>query len=195
MNVWQHSLLSQRKFGGLAEDYEAIHSFIDSSKLFNYHSKHRLLIHNLYGVELCMQLFGDLITNSDGKKVMVRDIAREHCREDLSGKVPTLYEWLKDNPDLEDWVTHCPQLADEELNQFLWKPFLRSGLRASLAITFSDFGVYLVETFYGWEKAKKFATALDTQLKVKDFLNQFRFTERWQYTPQPEELKWLKANE
>ncbi len=68
MNIWQHALLSERKFGGKPEDYTHIHRFIDSSKYFYYHVKHRMLLHNLYGVELCTELFGEFVVNSKGKR-------------------------------------------------------------------------------------------------------------------------------
>ncbi|MEL6972750.1 MAG: hypothetical protein AAFZ63_17895 [Bacteroidota bacterium] len=61
MNYYDHSLLSVRKFGGAPEDYLSIHKFLDSSKLFYHHAKHRLLLHHLFGVELTIQKFGDLI--------------------------------------------------------------------------------------------------------------------------------------
>ena len=101
MNIWEHCLISQRKFGGSPEDYEKVHSFIDSSKYFFYHVKHRLLLHNLFGVELAVELMGNFIQNSAGKQVLVRDIAVEHCREDLDGKIPTLSDWLKGNEHLD----------------------------------------------------------------------------------------------
>ena len=140
MNYWKHSLLSEKKFGGLANDYVEIHKFLDSSKLFVFHLKHRLLLHNTYGIELCIELFGDFITNSDGKIVLVRDIAAEHCREDLCGAVPTLNDWFKnyDNQILENII--IPKLSDEKLAAFIMKPFLRSGLKASLILTCSNFG-------------------------------------------------------
>ena len=52
MNIWDHSRLSVRKFGGKEKDYFQIHKFLDSSKLFYNHVKHRILLHNLYGVEI-----------------------------------------------------------------------------------------------------------------------------------------------
>ncbi|MDJ1498222.1 hypothetical protein QNI19_35090 [Cytophagaceae bacterium DM2B3-1] len=194
MNIWDHCLLSQRKFGGQPGDYEKIHSFMDSSKYFFYHNKHRLLIHNLFGVELATELLGNFIENSDHKKVLVRDVAIEHCREDLDGKIPTLYDWLKDNTELESLIGEVPDLGNDTWNRFLWRPFLRSELKASLIITCSDFGVFLMEHFHGLEAAKQLARSLDPECKVKSFLEKFRFTQRWQYTPQQEELEWLRKN-
>ncbi len=195
MNIWQHALLSERKFGGKATDYTHIHRFIDSSKYFYYHVKHRMLLHNLYGVELCTQLFGEFVVNADGKTILVRDIAVEHCREDLNGKVPTLYEWLRDNQDLADWVGSVPELEQEEWNHFVWKPFLRTGLRAAFVVTCSDLGVQLMEQFYGLEAARALTKALHPKQKIGTYLPHFKFAEKWQYTPQPEELQWLKNYE
>lgn len=195
MNIWQHCLLSQRKFGGIPEDYASIHSFIDSSKLYFYHIKHRSLLHNLYGVELCIDLFGNFVKNTDNQSILVRDIAAEHCREDLDGKIPTLYEWFVDNPEMSLDLESLPTLNNPAVNHFLRKPFLRSGLSASLRITFSDFGVHLLERFFGLEAAAELAQKIPQDWKIKSFLSQFRFTQTWQYTPQVEELKWLRKQE
>lgn len=195
MNVYQHSLLSQRKFGGQPQDYEAIHAFMDSSKLFYYHVRHRMLIHNLYGIELAAELFGDYLTNSDGKQCMVRDIAAAHCREDLDGQVPTLHDWLKNSPKLDELIGDIPPLGNEKLEAFVWRPFLRSGIKGSLIITWSDFGVYLAERFLGLEAARTLAQHLPDHAHVKMYLNHFQFTERWQYSPQRHELHWLQEKE
>ncbi|EAY30120.1 DUF6915 family protein [Microscilla marina] len=195
MNIWQHCLLSQRKFGGQPQDYEQIHSFIDSSKYFYHHVKHRLLLHNMFGVELATELIGNLITNSDQRQVLVRDIAVEHCREDLNGRTPTLYDWLNENPALEIWMPAVPEPASESLQAFIWRPFFRSNLKASLNITCSDFGVFLAEHLLGIAAARELAQLIAPAQRVQNFLAAFKFTQKWQYTPQREELKWLKQVE
>jgi len=81
MNIWNHSRISVRKFGGQELDYFQIHKFIDSSKL----------LHNLYGIEMTVRKFGDCVKNSDGAIILVRDIAAEHLKEDL-------------NPELEEFI-------------------------------------------------------------------------------------------
>ncbi len=192
MNIWQHGLLSQRKFGGQPQDYIRIHRFIDSSKLFFYHFKHRVLIHNLYGVELATDLFGDTLTNSDDKTILVRDIAAEHCREDLSNHTPTLQDWFKANDHLADYIQIIPDLGDDTLNAFIQKPYLRSGLKSTLVITCSDFGVYLMEQFLGLDAALQLAKALEGKQAVKPFLQQFKMTEPWQYTPNRKDLQYLR---
>ncbi len=194
MNVWQHCLLSQRKFGGQPEDFVAVHRFIDHSKLYLYHFKHRLLLHNLYGVELCMERFGDFITTCDGHTVLVRDVAAAHCSEDLSGRVPTLYEWLRDADEALAPHMHLPDFDDPSLEAFVLRPYLRSGLRSALLITLSDFGVGLVERFLGVAPAKKLADALGPGHNVRKYLSAVDFAHKWQYTPDLRELQWLKEN-
>lgn len=199
MDVWKHSRLSARKFGGDPADYASIHGFLDSSKLFCYHIKHRLLLHNLFGVELAMQLFGDFVRSAEGQTVLVRDVAAAHCREDLAGRVPTLYDWLRDSPQLEDFFGDAaadlpPLCGDAEIDEFARRAFRRTGLRAALVLGYSDFGISLVERFFGAERAEGFAAVVAAEWKIQDFLDRFDFTERWQYSPQKQELEWLKTN-
>ncbi len=194
MNIWQHCLISQRKFGGQAQDYEQVHAFMDSSKLFFYHFKHRALLHHLFGVELAIRLLGNFVVNIEGKTVLVRDIAVEHCREDLDGKIPTLFDWFKDSEHVLENI-QVPDIQDEILKEFVFLPYMRSGLRASLLITCSDFGVHLVKVFLGTEKAILWASLLKGNLQVKNLLPMLQLKERWQYSPQKEELKWLATQE
>jgi hypothetical protein len=195
MNYWKHSLLSEKKFGGKAIDYVEIHKFLDSSKLFVFHVKHRLLLHNTYGIELCVELFGDFLINSEGKTILVRDIAAEHCKEDLGGAVPTLNDWFKTyNPQvLEGIVTR--NIEDPKLEAFVMRPFLRSGLSVSLMITWSNFGLYLVEKFLGTQSALHFSEHLGDIKDIKVHLKHIKFNERWQYSPNRNEINALKLLE
>jgi ribosome recycling factor len=45
------------------------------------------------------------------------------------------------------------------------------------------------------EKAKILASLIPVEFKVKNLLEKFTFTERWQYSPQQEELNWLREYE
>lgn len=195
MDYWKHSLLSQRKFGGQPNDYVAIHEFLDSSKLFMFNLKHRLLLHNTFGIELCIELFGSLIVNSDNKTVLTRDIAAEHCKEDLSGVVPTLNDWFGVYDETLLHTIDTPLIADAALYQFVMRPLLRSGLRATLMITWSNFGVYLVEKFLGTEKAVLFANCLGEVKDVRTYLQAVKMNQRWQYSPDKNEIKWLNSQE
>jgi hypothetical protein len=89
-----HSRSSVREFGGRIEDYIEIHKFFDSTKGHMPIFKHRAILHNSFGMLLAEQVFGDYITNSDGKMVEVRQIAYRHIYEDC-GFIPTVEDWLK----------------------------------------------------------------------------------------------------
>lgn len=99
MTYYEHSLLSVYKFGNpeLFYHYFLIHKFLDSSKLLLPNLKHRLLLHNTYGVELSIKKFGDHLPNG----VLTRDVAFEHLREDHSNVTPTLVDWYK-STDLQE---------------------------------------------------------------------------------------------
>jgi len=95
MSPYKHSLDSVKKFGGIWEDYIEIHNFLDSSKLHLATWQHRAVLHSTFGVGICEQVFGPVITNSEGKIVEVRYIAIQHIIDDC-GKVPTIQDWLHD---------------------------------------------------------------------------------------------------
>ncbi|MCA0234683.1 MAG: hypothetical protein LCH91_29800 [Bacteroidetes bacterium] len=192
MDVWKHCLLSKRKFGGKPEDYFEVHNFIDSSKLFIFHTKHRILLHNLYGIELCVFIFGHYIINSEGKTILIRDIAAEHCKEDLSGYVPTLNDWFINFQLPYNFV--IPEINDTELRSFIYKPFLRSTCKSSFIITCSDFGVYLIEKIYGHDKALKLANEIPPEQTVNNLLKNYRFEHKWQLFPDRNELIWLQKH-
>lgn len=193
MNTFGHCLLSQKKFGGSPEDYQYVHAFIDSSKYFLFHAKHRVCLHNLFGVELATKFLGNELVNSEGKTILVEQIALEHCKEDMSGYIPSLNDYFADNLHLENLLpTEFPSLGNEIWDAFLQRPYEMSGLRVTLAITYSDFGAKLLEYFYGNEAAIIFKEKIKNHIKMKDFLNEFQFTHTWQYTVNQEDLMWLE---
>ena len=194
MNIWDHSRLSVRKFGGIEEDYIHIHKFIDSSKLFYYNFKHRLLLHNLYGVEIVTQKFGNIIANTDNVIILIRDIAIEHLKEDLNGYVPTLNEWLIENDKELSKAISLPIIDNDEVREFVMKPMLMSNLKSSLLITLSDFGLYLCNELLGCEKSLLLKEYIKKESTVKLYLNRFKITQKWQFRPDKKELNWLKEN-
>ena len=188
MNYWKHSLLSKKKFNGKAEDYLPIHKFLDISKLFYFDIRHRILLHHTFGIDICIQKFGETITNTEGQVVLIRDIAAEHCKEDLMGVVPTLNNWFKyaDEAVLEFLRPINP--ADNKLKEFVLKPYLMSGLKASLIITQSNFGIYLAKEILGIDYALELAKHLP-QVNINELLQFIKLKERWQYTPDLKQLK------
>lgn len=194
MNIWDHSRLSVRKFGGKEIDYYEIHKFIDSSKLFIYNPKHRLLLHNLWGIEITVEKFSDIVLNSDNREILVRDIAAEHCKEDLDGRVPSLNDWLKENNENLLNKVNQPLNLSIELEEFVLRPMLRSNLKSALMITTSNFGVYLVKELLGLELSKELYKNINQNFTIQDYLLEFKFTQKWQFTPQKKEIEWLKLN-
>lgn len=98
-----HANISAKQHGGIAADYMKIHEFIDHSKSAIADVRHRSMLHSAWGIYVVSQVFGDLMVNSDGKAVSVRDIAEEHVIQDL-GFIPTLDDWLEKMP-IEPWMS------------------------------------------------------------------------------------------
>lgn len=102
MKPYAHAKNSAKKWGGLPEDYQDIHDFFDSTKSALPDVRHRAILHSAFGIFLLERVFGTTITNSDGRKVNVRDLGEEHVLEDL-GFIPTLERWLRTLP-VEPWM-------------------------------------------------------------------------------------------
>jgi hypothetical protein len=97
-----HAKNSTKKYGGVIEDYQAVHDFIDSSKVAVPDVRHRSMLHSAWGIYLAERVFGIVIVNSEGRSVSVRDIAEDHVIEDL-GFIPTMQDYLQ-HMTLEPWM-------------------------------------------------------------------------------------------
>lgn len=97
-----HAKNSANRHGGVPEDYQDIHDFIDSSKIAVPDMRHRTMLHNAWGCYLVERVFGVTRINSEGRKYSTRDVAEEHVVEDL-GFIPTLEHYLK-NMTLQPWM-------------------------------------------------------------------------------------------
>ena len=64
---YHHAVSSARKFGGIPEDYIAIHTWFDESKMHWADFRHRALRHHTEGIFLAEKIFGVTLTNSEGK--------------------------------------------------------------------------------------------------------------------------------
>jgi hypothetical protein len=115
-NPYHHAVSSVRKFGGKVTDYLSLHEWFDQTKEHFADFRHRALRHHSLGIYECMRIFGDdehCITNSDGKKVPVRWIGEQHCREDC-GYVPSVQDWLQ-HLKPEKWMGRPPIKLEREL--------------------------------------------------------------------------------
>lgn len=109
---YHHAVSSARRFGGVPDDYQAIHDWFDvDSKACWADVRHRALRHHALGIKWAEDTFGTTITNSDGKAVPVRLIGEQHVAEDL-GFVPSIQDWLRELP-TERWMGRARNLSRE----------------------------------------------------------------------------------
>jgi hypothetical protein len=103
MHPLYHARSSARKYGGEATDYLPMHRWMDQTKAHIADSRHRMVLHNSFGIFLGEQLFGvSLKRESDGKEIAVRPVLEQHVIEDL-GTIPSLSECFNGMP-VEQWM-------------------------------------------------------------------------------------------
>lgn len=90
---WHHALSSVKQFGGIVEDYLHLHHWMDETKMCFADFRHRALRHHVEGVSLGTTIFGELLTNTDGSVVLVRDVLTQHLYEDC-GFSPSSSDWM-----------------------------------------------------------------------------------------------------
>lgn len=102
-----HALSSAKRFGGKPEDYLEIHNLLDSSKAAICDNRHRALTHNAWFVGTILErIFGVVLTNSDGKKVSVRDVGEQHVAEDFRGRfIPSAQDYLAEI-EFKEWMNN-----------------------------------------------------------------------------------------
>jgi hypothetical protein len=110
MKPYIHAKNSVRKWRGKIEDYLPIHNEMDCTKSAMPDVRHRAVYHSAFGIYLIEKIFGEVITNSDGKVISVRDIAEQHVTEDL-GFIPTMQDWLS-NMKIQSWMIR-PEVREE----------------------------------------------------------------------------------
>ena len=115
MKPLHHASISVKKHGGTVEDYMPIHNFFDTSKSCMADVRHRAILHSSFGIFLVERVFGDYITNSDGKVVPVRYIGEQHVKEDCGGRIPTVADWFK-NIKMEVWMNRGYKVAPADEN-------------------------------------------------------------------------------
>ncbi len=109
-----HAERSAKKWGGVADDYLAIHQWFDATRGHCPDVRHRLVLHNSFGILLAEQVFGAAITNADGRRVFVRDIGTRHVLEDF-GFIPTLAECLAEIP-CQPWMAGAHRAIREDMS-------------------------------------------------------------------------------
>ena len=108
---YHHAVSSARTWGGTPADYQAVHDYLDGSKVIVADFRHRALRHHAEGCWAAQEVFGVTITNSDGKEVPVRLIAEKHIKEDL-GFIPSFADWVR-NIRPEPWMGRKGDMTDK----------------------------------------------------------------------------------
>jgi hypothetical protein len=110
---YHHALSSVQHWGGAVQDYLAIHSWFDESKLIIADYRHRALRHHAEGIFMAEKLFGTTLTLSTDRIIPVRWIGEQHVREDL-GRIPSFADWVRAiRP--EPWMGRTSRLAVEDV--------------------------------------------------------------------------------
>lgn len=98
MTPLRHAKTSARRYGGVPEDYMALHTWMDQTKTHVADLRHRLILHNSFGVSMAEQVHGTTFRRaSDNVLVAVRVIVEDHIKEDL-GFIPSLEQCLAHTP-------------------------------------------------------------------------------------------------
>ena len=108
---WHHALLSARRNGGTPEDYLAIHTWLDYTKSHIPDCRHRLFLHNSWGLFVAERILGTtFIRPSDGQVMPLRPLLEKHITEDFA-RIPTLATCLEQLPvePVEEEVTSYEQ--------------------------------------------------------------------------------------
>ena len=100
-----HAESSAKNFGGDMNDYINIHEKMDCSKAWMPDNRHRVLTHTMFWIkEVMIPIYGSYITNSDGKKISVKDICERHILEDYKMKfIPTPQDFIQEM-NVKDWM-------------------------------------------------------------------------------------------
>jgi hypothetical protein len=101
----KHAQSSVKRWKGNVDDYISIHTKMDCSKKYFPDNRHRMLTHNMFFIfEVIIPLFGEYITNSDGRSVSTKDICEFHILEDYRMRfIPTPQDWLE-NLNMKAWM-------------------------------------------------------------------------------------------
>jgi len=92
---YTHALSSSKKWGGVPEDYIAIHLWFDEPKNHFGDFRQRALRHHTLGIKECLDIFGESLTLSTGRVIPTRWVCEQHMIEDF-GKIPTVQDWLQE---------------------------------------------------------------------------------------------------
>lgn len=135
MEIYHHAALSQKRWGGQPEDYFDIHGLIDSTKVLCSDNRHRVL-HTIWAVkEVVIPVFGEVMTNQDGRSVDVKALCeKDHLLVDYQHRfIPTLGDFVEAMDDIPDngWVQRLERFHADVVQDAAWSARLMSPLAAT----------------------------------------------------------------
>lgn len=196
--IAHHSERCIERWGGSYEDYDPIHKFIDSTKLYVPTWNHRVLFHNTLGVSLVESIFNTTLINSSNKSISARTVAEKHILEDL-GAIPTttwsLTQAESKRCKLLDSRVHnkVKKLLTFEELQFIHLIYLQA-LDKSW-VYFNNLLLDLLITKFGGERFSVYAKVINLIKEVDnvvDALSQIK-VQRHMGGLSPKQIKYLKA--
>lgn len=179
MMIAHHVERCIERWGGTADLYEPISTFLDSTKLYLSDWRHRILLHSTLGVMWVEELFPKIITHKNikaeggGYSVSARTVAEQHILEDL-GLVPTAKWMLRELPSYKLTNVSLHHLLTEEELRLIYKIRLLTYDKAY--IYFSNLGVDLFTQKFGYARVDRYSKAFmtltdrDKLLRVEDVL-------------------------
>jgi len=89
-----HAESSVKLFGGAVEDYLPLHNWFDETKAWHPDWRHRAFRHHTECIQWCIEKFGEVIVNSDGKEIATLELGNQHVIEDV-GFIPHADDWFE----------------------------------------------------------------------------------------------------
>jgi hypothetical protein len=153
---WYHAVMAARKFGGVTEDYLAVETWMDYTKSHIADCRHRLFLHNAWGLFVAERILGATLTReSDGKVLPLRPLLEDHILQDF-GKIPTLAQCLAqlEPEELENETGSLAQ-AYEAAERFggVWTDYLEIGAFLDWPRAYLPDGRYRRILHNGWGAA------------------------------------------
>jgi hypothetical protein len=109
-----HAKSSALRFGGVPDDYIALHLWFDEPKGHVGNWTQRALRHHTFGIMEAIDHFGPWYTrDSDSKRVSTRLLCEQHLTEDL-GFIPSLQDWFQ-HIDVQPWMASAARKLSREL--------------------------------------------------------------------------------
>ncbi|MDD5149785.1 MAG: hypothetical protein PHC28_04805 [Flavobacterium sp.] len=177
MKPFLHAKIHAKKYGGIPEDYIDIDNFIDSSKQTHPDVRHRAILHNAFGCFIVEQVFGITRINSAGKTYSPRDIAEDHCQQDMN-RIFSVESYLRnikidsimpinnisiiEHTEIDVGLYNISYNEVLEIHSFLESSFNVFPDIRHHALLHHSFGIYITELVFGkiFDKIKKIPTSL-----------------------------------